>query len=240
MTMLDELLAEMKRRCWPEPTLRSQCAEICYWYDPAGKQRSLMCQLDGGWIYVVGDFQDVDRNEMRIVETVGQAARFLDVFRQRLKPGEIPCLDPVFVKLFGNAVPQRFREAGRPVCVPPMESKSDCQNDGPAPPAPMIDQRQFISSFDWSEPESATPPEGEVECDGEPEPLQAPPTDAERLAAIRCDLDGVPDDGPDCSDEADMVFLLGQIDKLLAKYEPPKPEPNDWVAQLGRPYQPPI
>lgn len=142
-------------------------------------------------------------------------------YRELLRRGQNPILDDVPF------------DGGRPVCVPPMTRKSDCQNERAV--APVADS------------------EVSAALRGTPDRYPSQPvSDHDREVDIRMwvNLKRVPGWSPDpASIVDDLRFLLRRLDDLRDSFrhpdlhspQPPDPQPaHDWIAQLDRPYQPPI
>jgi hypothetical protein len=86
MTMLDELLDELRRRGWPEPAVKRGWAATVYWGGP--RSTMLVMGLSSAIAIWCGrDFSNWD--------SALEAADGLDRLRAGLAPGEIPCLDQV-------------------------------------------------------------------------------------------------------------------------------------------------
>jgi hypothetical protein len=87
MTMLDELLDELRRRSWPEPIVDSRARHWMYWLGP--RARSLIV------VEVIGELIVSYRHCFSVWKSALEAADELDRQRARLAPGELPILDPV-------------------------------------------------------------------------------------------------------------------------------------------------
>jgi len=131
-------------------------------------------------------------------------------------------------------------EAGRPVCVPPLQ-RSDCQNEGLAHWSAMMALCSRPAVFPpWTGAATAPVPEAYEVVPDEPEPTTAPPTDDEREAAIRLDLAGLEDVGPGGDDTDNAIFLLRRLDEIRAQVSPQQAPARDWTAFSRAPRPPEI